>query len=77
MNKNKRVQQQTNEKAGVDSLNVFIKFLPPQLTDEEFRQLFSSFGDVVSSKIMVDQATGRSLGYGYGHLLLYYFIFNW
>jgi len=48
-----------------DECNVFVKYLPPDLSDSEFNKLFKSFGVIVSSKIMLVQSTGKSLGYGY------------
>uniref|UniRef100_A0A6B2LA86 RRM domain-containing protein n=1 Tax=Arcella intermedia TaxID=1963864 RepID=A0A6B2LA86_9EUKA len=54
----------------MDECNVFVKYLPPELTDAEFYQLFKGFGAILSHKIMIDQRTGKSLGYGfvrYGH----------
>eukprot|EP01124_Arcella_intermedia_P027097 TRINITY_DN5232_c0_g1_i1.p1 TRINITY_DN5232_c0_g1~~TRINITY_DN5232_c0_g1_i1.p1 ORF type:complete len:711 (+),score=113.08 TRINITY_DN5232_c0_g1_i1:125-2257(+) len=49
----------------LDDCNVFVKYLPPDLSDAEFYKLFKSFGNIISSKIMVDQGTGKSLGYGF------------
>jgi len=49
----------------LDDCNVFVKYLPPDLADSEFYNLFKSFGPIISSKIMVDQGTGKSLGYGF------------
>lgn len=49
----------------LDDCNVFVKYLPPDLTEHEFYKMFKSFGTIVSSKIMVDQGTGKSLGYGF------------
>ena len=49
----------------LDDCNVFVKYLPHDLTDTDFYKMFKGFGTIVSSKIMVDQTTGKSLGYGY------------
>lgn len=49
----------------LDDCNVFVKYLPHDLTDRDFYKMFKAFGTVVSSKIMVDQASGKSLGYGF------------
>jgi len=49
----------------LDDCNVFVKYLPPDLSDSEFYNLFKSYGPIISSKIMVDQGTGKSLGYGF------------
>eukprot|EP01125_Pyxidicula_operculata_P008567 TRINITY_DN2868_c0_g1_i1.p1 TRINITY_DN2868_c0_g1~~TRINITY_DN2868_c0_g1_i1.p1 ORF type:complete len:141 (+),score=16.39 TRINITY_DN2868_c0_g1_i1:74-496(+) len=49
----------------LDESNVFVKYLPPDLTDDKFNELFEQYGKIVSCKIMVDQTTGKSLGYGF------------
>jgi RNA recognition motif-containing protein len=49
----------------LDDCNVFVKYLPPDLSDPEFYNLFKSYGPIISSKIMIDQGTGKSLGYGF------------
>lgn len=48
--------------------NVFVKFLPSDITDETLNQLFSRFGKIISSKVMVHPVDGSSLGYGYAPL---------
>lgn len=58
---------QPDSSGGLDDCNVFVKYLPPELTETEFHQMFKPFGSVISSKIMVD-TTGKSLGYGYAHI---------
>jgi RNA recognition motif-containing protein len=49
----------------LDQSNVFVKYLPPELNDAGLHNLFSPFGEIVSSKVMVDHQTGASLGYGF------------
>lgn len=49
----------------VDNTNVFVKYLPADVDDTRLRTLFSSFGTVVSAKVMVDVQNGTSLGYGF------------
>jgi RNA recognition motif-containing protein len=49
----------------MDCTNVFVKFLPQDADDAYLRWLFFPFGTIVSAKVMVDQQTGHSLGYGY------------
>eukprot|EP01121_Diplochlamys_sp_Union-15-3_P003717 TRINITY_DN13654_c0_g1_i1.p1 TRINITY_DN13654_c0_g1~~TRINITY_DN13654_c0_g1_i1.p1 ORF type:complete len:299 (-),score=48.08 TRINITY_DN13654_c0_g1_i1:72-968(-) len=49
----------------LDLCNVFVKYLPSELTESQFHELFVPFGHVISSKIMIDQTTGKSLGYGF------------
>lgn len=51
---------------GMDATNVFIKYLPTELTNTGLFTLFSQFGEITSCKVMVDPVTGFSLGYGYG-----------
>lgn len=50
----------------LDQTNVFVKYLPADIDDEGLRSLFSSYGEIISSKVMIDHQTGLSLGYGYG-----------
>jgi len=48
----------------LDRCNVFVKYLPPDLTDDGLHALFQPFGDIISAKVMVDHISGNSLGYG-------------
>eukprot|EP00761_Pharyngomonas_kirbyi_P012994 gb/GECH01013021.1/.p1 GENE.gb/GECH01013021.1/~~gb/GECH01013021.1/.p1 ORF type:complete len:438 (+),score=108.02 gb/GECH01013021.1/:1-1314(+) len=48
-----------------DSCNVFVKFLPPSVDDTALNNMFSQFGAILSAKVMVNQQTGASLGYGF------------
>eukprot|EP01080_Neovahlkampfia_damariscottae_P011490 gene11490-4654_t len=48
----------------VDSKNLFIKYLPPDLTDDNFKDLFLNFGTVLSCKIVRDE-NFVSKGYGF------------
>jgi polyadenylate-binding protein len=48
----------------VDATNLFVKFLPSDLTDENFKDLFSNFGVVKSCKIVRNEKL-NSLGYGF------------
>lgn len=50
---------------GVDKCNVFVKFLPNEVTDTGLYAMFSKFGEITSYKVMVDPFSGSSLGYGY------------
>jgi RNA recognition motif-containing protein len=49
----------------LDPCNVFVKYLPSALDDAELAKLFGSFGRILSSKIMVDPTSRKSLGFGY------------
>lgn len=44
---------------------LFVAGLPFTLTEDELRELFSSVGGVVSSKIIMDRETGQSKGFGF------------
>lgn len=59
----------------LDQTNVFVKYLPSELDDEGLRDLFSAFGEIVSSKVMVDHQTKTSLGYGYTYNLTHTLIY--
>lgn len=50
---------------GIDSTNVFVKYLPLELTNTGLFTLFSQFGEIKSCKVMVDPVSGKSLGFGY------------
>eukprot|EP01124_Arcella_intermedia_P024134 TRINITY_DN3999_c0_g2_i1.p1 TRINITY_DN3999_c0_g2~~TRINITY_DN3999_c0_g2_i1.p1 ORF type:complete len:492 (-),score=102.08 TRINITY_DN3999_c0_g2_i1:51-1526(-) len=52
-------------KDDIDACNVFIKFLPPEVTDTGLYAMFSPFGNIKSCKVMVDTSNGNSLGYGF------------
>jgi len=52
-------------KGPLDECNVFVKYLPPEVDDKEFHRMFKNYGNIVSCKIMVDQTSGKSLGYGF------------
>lgn len=44
---------------------LFVGNLPWSATDEEIQGLFSSYGDVLSAKVIVDRDTGRSKGFAF------------
>ncbi|XP_035262256.1 ELAV-like protein 3 isoform X2 [Anguilla anguilla] len=45
--------------------NLIVNYLPQTMTQEEFKSLFSSIGDIESCKLVRDKITGQSLGYGF------------
>jgi hypothetical protein len=45
--------------------NLIINYIPVEVTEAEFRQLFEQFGALESCKIVVDRVTGYSKGYGF------------
>ncbi len=44
---------------------LFVGGLPWATTAQELEDLFASFGEVTSAKIIADRRTGRSKGYGF------------
>jgi RNA recognition motif-containing protein len=46
-------------------MNIYVGNLSYQTTEEELRDLFAEFGDVVSAKLIVDKFTGQSKGFGF------------
>lgn len=49
---------------GPDGCNLFVFHIPNTMTNEALFRLFSKFGTVISARIMVEKATGRSRGFG-------------
>jgi RNA recognition motif-containing protein len=46
-------------------MNLYVSNLGFHIKDEELRQLFASFGEVSSAKVIMDRETGRSRGFGF------------
>lgn len=46
-------------------MNIYIGNIPYGMSDEELGDLFGSFGEVSSAKIIMDRETGRSKGFGF------------
>ena len=46
-------------------MNIYVGNLSYQSTEDELRDLFAEFGDVVSTKLIVDKFTGQSKGFGF------------
>eukprot|EP01103_Thecamoeba_quadrilineata_P016409 TRINITY_DN547_c0_g1_i1.p1 TRINITY_DN547_c0_g1~~TRINITY_DN547_c0_g1_i1.p1 ORF type:complete len:279 (-),score=28.57 TRINITY_DN547_c0_g1_i1:429-1265(-) len=45
--------------------NLFINYLPQEVTDEALRNMFLPFGDIESCKVMLDLTTGQSRCFGF------------
>jgi RNA recognition motif-containing protein len=45
--------------------NLFIANLPETAKDDDLRGMFSTFGNIVSCKVMIDFNTGKSRGFGF------------
>ena len=46
-------------------MNLFVGNLNPETTAAGLRKLFSEFGEIVSAKVIIDNATGMSRGFGF------------
>ena len=46
-------------------MNIYVGNLSYRMTDEDLEKLFSSYGSVSTSKIVIDRETGRSKGFGF------------
>ena len=46
-------------------MKLFIGSLPHNITEDELAELFGSYGNVVTAKIIMDHFTGRSKGFGF------------
>ena len=46
-------------------MNIYVGNLSYQTTEDELRDLFAEFGDVVSAKLIEDKFTGQSKGFGF------------
>lgn len=48
-----------------DKTNLIVNYLPQQMTDEEFEDLFKKFGSMKSCKIVRNRVSGYSYGFGF------------
>ncbi len=46
-------------------MNVYVGNLPPEVTEDELRQLFAPFGQVASASIIKDRYSGQSRGFAF------------
>lgn len=46
-------------------MNIYVSNLKYSVSSEQLHQLFESFGEVTSAKIILDKETGRSRGFGF------------
>ncbi len=47
------------------SKSIYVGNLPWSATEEQVRELFSEYGDVISVKLVSDRETGRARGFGF------------
>ncbi|KAL4194592.1 hypothetical protein AMTRI_Chr05g69390 [Amborella trichopoda] len=50
---------------GPRTKKIFVGGIPTSLTDDELKEYFSSYGEVVDHQIMLDHGTGRSRGFAF------------
>ncbi|KAH7376354.1 polyadenylate-binding protein [Plectosphaerella cucumerina] len=60
----KKDRQSKFEEMKANFTNVYVKNIHPDVTDDEFRDLFAAFGDVTSSSLARDQEN-KSRGFGF------------
>jgi len=60
----KKDRQSKFEEMKANFTNVYVKNIPAEVTDDQFRELFEKFGDVTSSSLARDQE-GKSRGFGF------------
>lgn len=46
-------------------MNIYVGNLSYKVSDQELKEVFEEFGDVVSAKVIKDRETGRSKGFGF------------
>jgi RNA recognition motif-containing protein len=46
-------------------MNIYVGNLSYNMMDEDLEKLFSTFGTVAESKVVIDRETGRSKGFGF------------
>ncbi|RFU74139.1 polya rna binding [Trichoderma arundinaceum] len=60
----KKDRQSKFEEMKANFTNVYVKNISPDVSDDEFRELFEKFGDVTSSSLARDQE-GKTRGFGF------------
>ena len=46
-------------------MNIYVGNLPPEVTDQQLKETFDPFGEVISVNIVRDRDTGKSHGFGF------------
>jgi RNA recognition motif-containing protein len=46
-------------------MNIYVGNLNYRVGDDDLKEIFSEYGDVISARIIMDKATGRSRGFGF------------
>lgn len=50
--------------ASIRDANLYVSGLPKTMSQKEMEQLFSQYGRIITSRILVDQVTGQAAGEG-------------
>jgi RNA recognition motif-containing protein len=57
--------QDYKNRKGVNTVNIYVGNLSREVTEDELRQAFESFGQVTSVNIIKDRYSGESRGFGF------------
>lgn len=49
-------------------MNLYISNLSYNVTDEDLKELFAEYGEILSARVIMDRETGRSRGFGFVEL---------
>lgn len=49
-------------------MNLYISNLSYNVTDEDLKELFADYGEILSARVIMDRETGRSRGFGFVEL---------
>nr|XP_045755053.1 ELAV-like protein 4 [Mirounga angustirostris] len=63
--KSRQVSYARPSSASIRDANLYVSGLPKTMTQKELEQLFSQYGRIITSRILVDQVTGVSRGVGF------------
>ncbi|KAA8572718.1 hypothetical protein EYC84_003308 [Monilinia fructicola] len=61
----KKDRQSKFEEMKANFTNIYVKNIPVEATEEEFRELFKKYGDVTSASLARDAESGKSRGFGF------------
>lgn len=61
----KKDRQSKFEEMKANFTNIYVKNIPTEVTDDEFRELFEKYGEVTSASLARDQETSKSRGFGF------------
>lgn len=61
----KKDRQSKFDEMKANFTNIYVKNIPSEVTDEEFRSLFEQYGEVTSASLARDQEASKSRGFGF------------